>query len=390
MSEFDRLIGELEARIDALVESTLERIAQRFPAWLTESVFSREQVAEFGRLSLQAQIRAFRRDALPSSCPELDAAAARMVARVGELEVFANGYRSAQITLWEAWFSLVEDSPLQGEERRALLSRGSDFFFRYAELLGDYVSSVYREELIHLRSNGTQRRFEAIKALLDGDPLKPLPASSGALDLDLAQHHLGLIAWGGAGDQAARQLAADLGRPLLLVAPILGTWWGWISGARPFEAAEHRTQERFRPPAAAGLALGMPEFGQHGFRVTHRQAQRARLLAPAADASVTRYSDVAVEALASENPEEARSFIARELGAIDDESLTSRRIRQTLSAYFAAEHNAASAAATLGVHQQTVANRLRAAEERLGHSIGARRVEIELALRLRGTLGSTG
>jgi len=55
-----------------------------------------------------------------------------------------------------------------------------------------------------------------------------------------------------------------------------------------------------------------------------------------------------------------------------------------------ASPTAASAAATLGVHQQTVANRLRAAEERLGHSVGSRRVELEIALRLRAALDGHG
>ena len=94
-----------------------------------------------------------------------------------------------------------------------------------------------------------------------------------------------------------------------------------------------------------------------------------------------------VEALISENQEEACNFVARELGELNEETTSSRRIRETLAAYFASEHNAASAAAKLGIHQQTVANRLRAAEERLGHQIGTRRLELELALRLRRTIG---
>ena len=382
MSEFDRLAGELEARLDQLTESTLERLGQRVPQWLTETAFTREQIADFTRVSLRTQLRAFARDTLPQSCPELDAAAARVVARVGELELFTHGYRSAQMALWEAWFCLIEDdsAKLSASERRQCLARGSDFFFRYADLLGDYVAEVYREELGKLRANGEQRRFHAIRELLEGeagaDP-------SGALDLDLAQHHLGLLAWEEQGELAARQLAEALGRRLLIVAPIERTWWGWISGTRPFDREAQRTIERFQAPERSAIALGMQEFGLPGFRVTHRQAQRARQLAPQGLPSLTRYADVAVEALASENPEEARSFLNRELGELGDDSRTSRQIRETLEAYFAAGHNAASAAATLGIHQQTVANRLRAAEERLGHPIGARRVELELALRLR-------
>jgi PucR C-terminal helix-turn-helix domain len=383
MTQFDRLVDEMVARVDQLAELTLDRLRERFPAWGVETAFSRDQVLAVARASLEAQLSAFRRDDLPSRSPEIDDTAARAVARVGELDMFANGHRAAQFALWETWFSLIENSDaMEATERRQLLSRGSDFFFRYADLVGDHIAAAYRDERAKLRGNQDQRRFRAIKALLDGQPSTP----SHAFDFDLNQHHLGLLAWGEKGEEAARALAGELARPVLIVAPLEQSWWGWISGQRPFEPQEERQLERFAPPSGAGLALGLQEFGVLGFRATHRQAQRARLLAPSHASTLTRYADVAVEALATENEREARSFVERELGAIGDDSATSRRIRETLSAYFAAEHNAASAAASLGVHQQTVANRLRAAEERLGQPIGARRVELEVALRLRAAM----
>jgi len=381
MSEFERLLGEMQKRVDELVDMTLERVGQRYPNWAAETAFSLGQIRAYSRGAIRAQLRDFASDSLPAQCPESAAVAARAVARTGELEAFANGYRSAQAALWGTWFCLIEDSELDGEERRALLSRGSDFFFRYADLLADFITKIYREEVGQLNGDGAHRRFNAVKSLLAGDP-----AGFSAVDIDLRRHHLGLIAWGKGGEEAARALAKALGRPILLVAPIATTRWGWISGSRRFGDAERKLVASFKPPSEAGLALGLDEFGEHGFRTTHRQAQRARLLAPTEEPSLTLYSDVAIEALAAENPEEARNFVARELGAIDDGSANSQRIRETLAAYFAAEHNAASAAASLGVHQQTVANRLRAAEERLGRPVGSRRLELELALRLRSTL----
>lgn len=386
MSEFNRLVAEMQARLDWLADATLERLDERFPVWARQTAFSRAQIVEFARASIGTQMLAFGRGELPERCPEPDGAAARAAAAVGELEVLSGGYRAAQMTLWEAWFSLVEDSPgLAAKERRELLSRGSNFFFRYVDLLNGYVAEIYREQVLKLRGNSEQRRFLAVKALLEGSSVA---ASATGLDIDLEQHHLGLLAWGEAGAQTVRELAKALRRPLLIVAPIRDTWWAWISGAQPFGQSEQTTIERFLPPPGASLSLGLQEFGYEGFRASHRQAQRARLLASSAERSLTRYADVAVEALASENQQEARSFIARELGPIGDDSTASQRIRETLSAYFAAEHNAASAAATLGVHQQTVANRLRVAEERLGHPVGTRRVELEVALRLRAALAS--
>jgi hypothetical protein len=384
MGQFERLVDELIAGVEGLAEELLRRLGERSPGWEVESAFSRRQAMAVARSSLESQLRAFRRDELPRSAPEADDAAARALARVGELRLFAPGYRAAQLVLWEAWFGLVEDDvELSTAQRRILLARGSSFFFRYADLLSDQVAAIYRSERAVLGAGNGDRRFRAVRALLaDEPPAVPSPD----LDLDLDQRHLGLLAWGPGGDTAARELAAGLARPLLLVTPLERTWWGWISGRQPFEAAELRAIESFEPTAGAGLAVGLQEFGARGFRATHRQAQRARIFAPPGTSTLTRYADVAVEAIASENEEEARSFVERELGAIGDDTVASRRIRETIAAYFAAGHNAASAAATLGIHEQTVANRLRTAEERLGHPIGARRVELELALRLRASL----
>lgn len=384
MGHFDRLVDELIAGVDRLADEVLDRLDERSPGWEVKSAFPREQVAAVTRSSIQKQLRAFRREELPATCPEPDEVAARALARVGELHTFSSAYRFAQMVLWQAWFASVEDrSDLDTDERRRLLTRGSEFFFRYADLTGDQVTAVYREERARLGAGKAQRRFRAVKALLDGDRQA---ASRGGLDLDLDQLHLGLVGWGPAGEEAARRLAAELERPLLLVAPLERTWWGWVSGQKIFGLAEQRALASFEPPAGSGLAVGLPEHGQRGFSATHRQAQRARMLVPPGTQTLIRYADVAVEALASENEEEARSFVERELGAIGDDTATSRRIRETLAAYFAAGHNATSAAATLGIHEQTVANRLRTAEERLGHPIGARRVELELALRLRSSL----
>jgi hypothetical protein len=383
MSEFDRLAAQLRGRLDHIAAATLDRLHERAPGWLLQTAVSHEQIHSYIRASLRAHLRFFELDALPKSCPDADAAAAAAAARVGEVDTLRNGIRSAQMILWETWFDLIEDSPqLQGVERRELLTRGSNFFFRYADLLSDCVVTIAERVLRELGGDAEQRRYRAIRGLLEGEPLQP----SSALELELDQHHLGLFAWGERGAEAARELAERLGRRLLLVSPLSHSWWGWISGSRPFEAAEERTITRFSAPPEAGIALGLPGFGEAGFRATHRQAQRARWFAPTGTATVIRYADVAVESLASENREDACAFVERELGAINDESTTSTRIRDTLSAYFAAEHNAASAAATLGIHQQTVANRLRSAEDRLGHPIGSRRVELEVALRLRAAL----
>jgi hypothetical protein len=378
---FRQLASQLEHGLDALTVATRERLREALPAWMTDTVFAEEEIAGFIRSSLGAQLSGFRRGVLPERPTEIDTVGARAVAEVGELKLLLSGYRIAQMSLWDAWLDLVEREIENARERQLLLRHGSEYFFRYAGLLSDYVTDIYQRELEQTVRSGDQRRFEAIRTLLEGKSLV-----GAQLDIDLEQHHLGVIAWGEGAEGAMRELATALGRPLLTIGRLNKNWWGWISGQRPLDPSQERELGRFRPAGLARLALGLEGFGEAGFRATSRQALRAHWVGRSSERQVVHYGDVAVEALASENLHDARAFVAHELRGIEDESTASQRIRETIVAYFAADHNAASAAAALGVHHQTVANRLRAAEERLGHPVSSRRVELETALRLRACL----
>jgi PucR C-terminal helix-turn-helix domain len=382
--EFEFLCDALRAQIDSLAAASLERLGAGGPGWQSAS-FAPEQIAASCRAGMESQLRHFRLGALPERCPEDAAALLARFAKAAELEFLLKSYRCDQAVLWEAWFELVEDDRgLGAEGRRDLLARGSTFFFSYADLLTAYVADAYKRELKRLRGGSEPRRLRAIRCLLDGDP-----AGGSLLDFDLSRYHLGLIAWGEDSLGPARELAAHLRRPLFSASPPdhSGVCWAWLSGTRPLDFATERGLRCFEPSGGC-LAIGLEAFGEDGFRATHHQALRARRFAREGGPPIVCYAEVALEALATENEQDARAFVAHELRGIEDDSPGSERLRETLAAYFAAEYNAASAAAALGVHQQTVANRLRSAEERLGgRSIGARRVEIEMALRLRASIG---
>jgi hypothetical protein len=371
----------LEGRLGELSAATIEGLRVESPVWASAEAIGEEEVVLFVRASLGAQVRSFRHRDLPEHCPRVDAHGARAIARVGDLRALLSGYQIAHMVLWEAWLGLVEDSDAEQPVRRGLLRYGSRFFFRYARVLGDYVAENYRVELEQSLRSGEQRRFQVVKGLLEGRS-----SLSVELDLNLDQHHLALLAWGEGGQAMARELGAVVRRPLLSVNPFEQVWWGWLSGSQPLDPGWEAAVRDLALPPNTGMAVGLEGFGESGFRAGHRQAQRARRIALRLGLSAVLYADVALEALLGDNPADARAFVEHELHGIDDDSAASRRIRETMAAYFAAEHNAASAAAALGVHQQTVANRLRAAEERLGRPVSSRRVELETALRLRASL----
>jgi DNA-binding PucR family transcriptional regulator len=110
----------------------------------------------------------------------------------------------------------------------------------------------------------------------------------------------------------------------------------------------------------------------HARRVAQRAKKRS--------GSLTRYSRVALASLASADLEEARWLVERELGplACDDDDML--RLAATLRVYFEEGSSLERAARRLGVHKNTVNNRVRRARELLGPSLDERPLEVQVAL----------
>jgi DNA-binding PucR family transcriptional regulator len=96
---------------------------------------------------------------------------------------------------------------------------------------------------------------------------------------------------------------------------------------------------------------------------------------------VIAHAAVALTALASADLDQARDFVFRQLrplGADDDDTL---RLSGTLRVY-QERSSPRRTAERLGVHANTVTNRIRAAQEQLGEPIESRVSELLVALRL--------
>jgi hypothetical protein len=258
----------------------------------------------------------------------------------------------------------------------AVVRAASDWLFEWFDWLTARETEAYERERDLLVRDRARRRGQLVRALLDGEPV-----DGGELGYELRRTHLAVVAWGERAACALCDLSEATGLELLDVAGTGATAWGWLGGERigPRELGAVRA---FAPAAGTWLAVGEPGAGADGFRASHRQALSAYRIARERPAPVTLHADVALLALALQDPSLAREFVARELGplAAGDERVAV--LRETLAAYFAAGQNAASAAAALGVHNRTVLYRLRSIEERLGHPIAARREELAVALRL--------
>ena len=375
---FDELVDALEARVDDTVAIDLRRLREHLPHELVGDPVFEERLREFAVASMLAEYEAFRAGALPETAPPTDAFGTRLNAQLGiPLDWILTGYRVGHRCHWEAWMDLVEGHVQDPDARRELLNRGSKFFFDYVDWISALLTEEYEREREQVHRGRADQRTVLVHQLLNG-----AEHDSEMIGWPLEHHHLGMLAWGERPDRTIEELGRALGRPVLVVeSGMQGTRFGWASGAAPLGAAGERTLSSFSP-SDGQLALGLEAAGADGFVITNRQARRAGWVAWSTDDPVTRFRDVALEALAVEDEESARGFVAAELRGFDDQSARSRRLRETLLAYFGADQNAAAAAASLGVHQQTVANRIKAVEELLGSTVRARRGELELALRL--------
>jgi hypothetical protein len=279
-----------------------------------------------------------------------------------------------------AGYALLGDFTI--EEARAeesLDDAGLKSLLRAQASLFDRVLAAIGEE--HAREEGdrfgtaARHRFEQVRRLLDGELL-----DDAELGYDLDSSHLGAVATGRDAADLVRQLALKLDRRLLLVRDGEGTVWGWLGGRRDTEPAAVARLVSASPLAGVSVAIGEPGRGPAGWRLTHRQAAVALPVALRRREPFVRYAGVALLASAARDDVLVESLHQLFLAPLDSARDGGKVARETLRAYFAANRNVSSAASALGVRRQTVANRLRAVEERLGLTVDGCAAELEVAL----------
>lgn len=377
----------------------LEALALRFlanPQALADAMVERirsdvREFADFDGAELWAAVRSsclanieeglgsLARDrALPAVVPPDARDLALITARLDlPLAALLRAYRVGHALMWQAWFDAVEREPADPGTRRLALEAGSRFFFDYVDRLSTFVTDEYTDERDRFMRSREQRRTQLVRDVLDGHDPDPAEARH-ELDYDLGLEHLACVVTAADPEGAVRALGRALDAPHHLVVSLTGDRaWAWLGRSRPFELPE-----RIEAPEGSSVSLGDPAGGIAGFRRSHREARDAHRVAVRSEAAVTRYDEVALESLVADDDVRIRAFVARELRGLDGPDVRARRLRETLRAYFASAQNASAAAALLGVHEHTVAYRLRTIEERLGRPVTSRRAEIETALRL--------
>ncbi|WP_033289048.1 PucR family transcriptional regulator [Amycolatopsis jejuensis] len=265
------------------------------------------------------------------------------------------------------------------------------FGFLFSDSLGEELTKLYADEL-ERRLDPDDARRVLIEDVLAGRS-HGLAEIAQKLRYDLAyRQHVGIVVWTDGGrDLPAGELRriasgflARFGFAQQLYLAHEGNDYlrGWGNRRQPFALPPD-----LEAPPAVRIALGGVAEGIAGFRQTMAEATQARLLSITLpglrDRPVIPFADVRLLGLLGTDPRSVRKFVEAELGAlaVPEHAV----LLETLAAYLDS-HSPQVVARQLHIARNTVAYRLRRAEELLGRPITERQVELRVALLMQHAL----
>lgn len=324
-------------------------------------------------------------------------ALARETARAGAgLRVITRGLRVGHRNFLELWDRQLAAQELPADVLSEAVARSRDMTFRWIDLLGERLTDEYEAERERLVRSGEAQRARAVAALLAGEVIDA-GALARVLRYELARTHVGLVLWvdaehsGGDAAQRMERAAHDIARLLgarsaLTLSSTATVTWAWIGAVRAPDL------DRITGMRADGVsvAIGEPADGPEGFRTTHQDAIDAQRVARGRGrraGSIVQYGNVELAAMLVGDLERARRFVRRHLGALASDDEETARLRATLRVYLDEQGSRQATAERLGVHSNTVGNRVNRCQDLLGRPFGERLLELHAALVVAQTLG---
>jgi len=321
----------------------------------------------------------------PAAAMEFAEVTARMGVPIGEVD---KAYRIGTGALWNIWFDVARGRA-GSEPLDELISGPTLAIHAHVNRTLDLVAARHEEIRAEMHRTLSERHRRTVLDLLEGDGDADPETVSRQLDYRLEGAHLALLVETTTPDAVAAELrsAVDAGDTLLLQHGAR-SWVMWLGRTKPFEPKHLSKLARLLEGSRLTAAVGEPGSGVDGLRRTRRQAIETARVQRAfndKDHRVLWARDVRLETLLLADESRARDFIADELGCLAAADAGNGRLRDTLLAWLATG-SCVGAAALLHVHENTVRNRIRAAEELLGSSLLGRRTELQVALRLERVL----
>jgi hypothetical protein len=348
--------------MDALVGIVLDALEQEMPVICVDPDL-KEAARSSSAANIALIIELMRRNltlAEYESPPQAAVFVRELARRNVPVAQLARAYRVAEIALWH-WAVGELHRRISKESLAAAVERLSEAAYSTGDVLSSRVTERYAQERERWMRSAEAVRSATVEELLADGPVDT-DAASRRLRYELRQEHEAFVVWADPDEGVPEHTAAAVGGPRALLMPLAaGLVAGWSpAGTVKPEAADGDT----------GVALGSPAAGREGFRASHVEAMEARRVARLVGLSTgaVRYEEVALLALLTKDMDQARSFARRTLGPLAGDDDSSRRLADTLLVTLEEQGSPRRAARRLGVHENTVAKRLRNVDELLDGS----------------------
>jgi hypothetical protein len=392
------LARELLPAVEAIAEGLAAEIHVRVPDIGGNPLLSRETQAS-AKENVELALGLIRDIGDPSGIeppPAAHSQARQFVLAGGQLTSLLRTYRIGHERFWTLWSDQLRTRVGDADEFACAVELSSTFMFEYVDQVASRLVDVFTTERERWVRGAAADRRETVQALLAGET-SDTAAAGARLQYPLDRAHLAFVVWAepterdvlGVLEERAARLAAALGAgaPLLVSLDRL-LIAGWVPRPRALTSAPVADLA-----ASAGIAVraavGTVQSGPDGFRTSHAQALQAKRvteLTAGEPGTATLFRDVALTAAATSDVEVARWFVAQELAGLIS---AGDRLAETVLVYLEEASRPARTAKRLGVHENTVAYRVRKAESLLGRPLDLRPVELAVALRLHLALAAS-
>ena len=301
-------------------------------------------------------------------------------------------YRAGFRVIWKHWFDHLSHGARSGGIDPASLTeaveRSTLLLFRYQDMALSAVAAEFSRVEQVMRTSAEHVRHQVIRQILvdSGDPL-PVRDLYLTLGYDVSGAHVA-VQTTGTGEELdaiasrvrrtchATSLRYEVDEKHSVI---------WFGRSMSWTATQRRDLAQVLTDASVRGAISTARGGVEGLRSTFEEVHEVDdvrgLLGAHVRGPVTSFDEVWLEALLCRDLPRARGFVLDELGGLAGEGPEVDKLRDTLLVWLASGSHVGTADA-LHLHEHTVRNRLRRAEEHLGHLLSERRIEVGVALRL--------
>lgn len=399
-------VAGIGTRLDTRLTDITRSVSDQLVSDIAE-LRDEEQLQQVLGDSVAANIDAFfaaARHGISIDLLHAPAAAIEHARRLAQRDISANvlvrSYRLGHQAVLKAVLEEIRTADLDPRLGLDVFDVMSTISFNYIDRISQEVVEVYQQARESWLENRNSVRITEIRELLAGGDVD-IDAATVAIRYPLQRTHLAVVLWcDDSEDRLAemerliQQFAASIGAAdsPLFISVDRATAWAWVAVPAAVMDEAVTWLGSLVPAEGPYVAVGTPQSGVAGFRLSHRQAEDARIVAVASGPQRRRFTafshrGVALAALLGSNVDALSAWATEVLGPLACSTVSDQRLRETLQAFLKAGGSNKAAAEELHLHTNSVKYRVQRAIERRGRPIEDDRLDVEVALLLCSQFG---